>query len=76
MKNADNEDNVTDDDASGTNSNSELEMAVYTVSDEIKNADLSSGLVQLNGDIMQVGGYIKTSDFYAKYADEYNFVYL
>lgn len=74
-ENADNEDNVTDDDASGTNSNSELEMAVYTVSDEIKNADLSSGLVQLNGDIMQVGGYIKTSDFYAKYADEYNFVY-
>ena len=74
-ENADNEDNVTDDDASGTNSNSELEMAVYTVSDEIKNADLSSGLVQLNGDIMQVGGYIKTSDFYAKYADEYSFVY-
>ena len=71
-ENADNEDNVTDDDASGTNSNSELEMAVYTVSDEIKNADLSSGLVQLNGDIMQVGGYIKTSDFYAKYADEYS----
>ena len=69
-ENADNED-----DASGTNSNSELEMAVYTVSDEIKNADLSSGLVQLNGDIMQVGGYIKTSDFYAKYADEYSFVY-
>ena len=74
-ENADNEDNVTDDDASGTNSNGELEMAVYTVSDEIKNADLSSGLVQLNGDIMQVGGYIKTSDFYAKYADEYSFVY-
>lgn len=40
-----------------------------------ENADLSSGLVQLNGDIMQVGGYIKTSDFYAKYADEYSFVY-
>lgn len=74
-ENADNADDVTDDDASGTNSNSELEMAVYTVSDEIKNADLSSGLVQLNGDIMQVGGYIKTSDFYAKYADEYSFVY-
>lgn len=74
-ENTDNKDNVTDDDASGTNSNSELEMAVYTVSDEIKNADLSSGLVQLNGDIMQVGGYIKTSDFYAKYADEYSFVY-
>ena len=74
-ENADNEDNVTDDDASGTNSNSELEMAVYTVSDEIKNADLSSGLVQLNGDIMQVGGYEKTSDFCAKYADEYSFVY-
>jgi len=74
-ENTDNEDDVTGDDASGTNSNSELEMAVYTVSDEIKNADLSSGLVQLNGDIMQVGGYIKTSDFYAKYADEYSFVY-
>ena len=52
-ENADNADNVTDDDASGTNSNSELEMAVYTVSDEIKNADFSSGLVQLNGDIMR-----------------------
>ncbi|WP_417122178.1 RNA polymerase sigma factor [Ruminococcus bicirculans (ex Wegman et al. 2014)] len=74
-ENTDNEDDVTGDAASGTNSNSELEMAVYTVSDEIKNADLSSGLVQLNGDIMRVGGYIKTSDFYAKYADEYSFVY-
>lgn len=74
-ENTDNEDDVTGDDASGTYSNSELEMAVYTVSDEIKNADLSSGLVQLNDDIMQVGGYIKTSDFYAKYADEYSFVY-
>lgn len=50
-------------------------MAVYTVSDEIKNADLSSGLVQLNGDIMQVGGYEKTSDFCAKYADEYDIMY-
>ena len=74
-ENTDNEDDVTDDVASGTNSNGEPEMAVYTVSDEIKSADLSSGLVQLNGDIMQVGGYIKTSDFYAKYADEYSFVY-
>ncbi len=74
-ENTDNEDDVTGDAASGTNSNSEPEMAVYTVSDEIKNADLSSGLVQLNGDIMQVGGYIKTSDFYAKYSDEYSFVY-
>lgn len=74
-ENTDNEDDVTGDAASGTNSNSEPEMAVYTVSDEIKNADLSSGIVQLNGDIMQVGGYIKTSDFYAKYSDEYSFVY-
>lgn len=74
-ENTDNEDDVTDDAASGTNSNGELEMAVYTVSDEIKSADLSSGLVQLNGDIMQVGGYEKTSDFCAKYADEYSFVY-
>lgn len=74
-ENTDNEDDVTGDDASGTNSNSELEMAVYTVSDEIKNADLSSGLVQLNGDIMQVGGYEKTSDFCAKYADEYDIMY-
>lgn len=74
-ENTDNEDDVTGDAASGINSDGEPEMAVYTVSDEIKNADLSSGLVQLNGDIMQVGGYIKTSDFYAKYADEYSFVY-
>ena len=74
-ENTDNEDDVTDDVASGTNSNGELEMAVYTVSDEIKNADLSSGLVQLNSDIMQVGGYEKTSDFCTKYADEYDIMY-
>lgn len=74
-ENTDNEDDVTGDAASGVDSDGEPEMAVYTVSDEIKNADLSSGLVQLNGDIMQVGGYIKTSDFYAKYSDEYSFVY-
>lgn len=74
-ENTDNEDDVTGDAASGVDSDGEPEMAVYTVSDEIKNADLSSGLVQLNGDIMQVGGYIKTYDFYAKYADEYSFVY-
>ena len=71
-ENTDNEDDVTDDAASGTNSNGELEMAVYTVSDEIKSADLSSGLVQLNDSIMQVGGYEKTSDFCTKYADEYD----
>lgn len=74
-ENTDNEDDVTGDAASGVDSDGEPEMAVYTVSDEIKNADLSSGLVQLNGDIMQVGGYEKTSDFCAKYADEYSFVY-
>ena len=74
-ENTDNEDDVTGDAASGVDSDGEPEMAVYTVSDEIKNADLSSGLVQLNGDIMQVGGYIKTSDFYAKYADEYDIMY-
>lgn len=74
-ENTDNEDDVTDDAASGTNSNGELEMAVYTVSDEIKSADLSSGLVQLNDSIMQVGGYEKTSDFCAKYADEYDIMY-
>ena len=74
-ENADNKDDVTGDAASGVDSDGEPEMAVYTVSDEIKNADLSSGLVQLNGDIMQVGGYEKTSDFCAKYADEYDIMY-
>ena len=74
-ENTDNEDDVTGDAASGVDSDGEPEMAVYTVSDEIKNADLSSGLVQLNGDIMQVGGYEKTSDFCAKYADEYDIMY-
>ena len=74
-ENTDNEDDVIGDAASGVDSDGEPEITVYTVSDKIKNADLSSGLVQLNGDIMQVGGYIKTSDFYAKYSDEYSFVY-
>lgn len=74
-ENTDNKDDVTGDAASGVDSDGEPEMAVYTVSDEIKNAGLSSGLVQLNGDIMQVGGYEKTSDFCAKYADEYDIMY-
>ena len=69
------EDNTDEPVIDSGSADGETEIVDYTVSDEIKSADLSSGLVQLNDSIMQVGGYEKTSDFCAKYADEYDIMY-
>lgn len=45
------------------------------MTDEIKNAALNSGLVQLNNDIFQRGGYITVADFVEKYKDTYDITY-
>ena len=47
----------------------------FAATDEIKNAALNSGSVQLNNDIFQRGGYITVADFVEKYKDKYDFIY-
>lgn len=45
------------------------------MTDEIKNAALNSGLVQLNNDIFQRGGYETVADFVEKWKDSYDITY-
>ncbi len=54
---------------------SEPEEYKPEMTDEIKNAALNSGLVQLNNDIFQRGGYMTAADFVEKYKDSYNITY-
>lgn len=51
------------------------EEVKFAMTDEIKNASLSSGLVQYNNDIFQSGGYMTVADFVEKYKDSYDFEY-
>lgn len=51
------------------------ETVNFTMTDEIKNASLSSGLVQYNNDIFQRGGYMTVADFVEKYKDSYDISY-
>ncbi len=48
---------------------SEPEEYKPEVTDEIKNAALNSGLIQLNNDIFQRGGYMTAADLVEKYKD-------
>lgn len=45
---------------------------VYEPSDEILNADFSSGLVQIGNDIFRNGGYYTVDQFVAEYGDRYD----
>lgn len=54
---------------------SEPEEVKIEMTDEIKNAALNSGLVQLNNDVFQRGGYITVADFVEKYKDSYDITY-
>ncbi len=54
---------------------SEPEEVKIEMTDEIKNAALNSGLVQLNNDIFQRGGYITVADFVEKYKDRFDITY-
>lgn len=48
---------------------------VIEMTEEIKSAALNSGLIQLNNDIFQRGGYITVKDFVEKYKDDYDIIY-
>ncbi len=54
---------------------SEPEEYKPEVTDEIKNAALNSGLIQLNNDIFQRGGYMTAADLVEKYKDSYDITY-
>lgn len=51
------------------------EKAALAISDEIKNADFNSGLIQINNDIFQMGGYFTVAEFVEKYKDRYDIVF-
>lgn len=63
-------------DTNNSTSSSEPEEIKFVVSEEIKNADFESGLIQLNNDIFQMGGYMTVADFVEKYKDRYDIVYV
>ncbi len=54
------------------NNNSDAQEIVYEVRDEIKNADFSSGLVQIGNDIFRNGGYVTVDQFLQEYGEKYN----
>lgn len=62
--------------SSTTSEPSEPEEIKFAATDEIKKAELNSGLVQLNNDIFQRGGYLTVADFVAKYKDSYDITYV
>ncbi len=51
------------------------EKATLAITDEIKNADFNSGLIQINNDIFQMGGYLTVAEFVEKYKDRYDIAY-
>ncbi len=55
--------------------NSEPEEIAYAPTDEIKNADFNSGLVQMNNEVFRQGGYITVAEFVEKYKDAYDITY-
>lgn len=50
----------------------EPEEIVYEPTDEILNAELSSGLVQIGNDIFRNGGYYTVDQFIAEFGDRYD----
>ncbi len=65
----------TSSDSSAKPEESEPEEVKLAMTDEIKNAALGSGLVQLNNDIFQRGGYMTAADFVEKYKESYDITY-
>lgn len=49
-----------------------IEETAYTPSDEIVNADFSSGLIQIGNDVFRNGGYYTVDQFIAEYGDRYD----
>ncbi len=55
--------------------NPEPEEITYAPTDEIKNADFNSGLVQMNNEVFRQGGYITVEELVEKYKDAYDITY-
>lgn len=47
----------------------------FTISSEIVNADFGSGLIQLNNEIFQQGGYLTVEEFVNKYSGSFDITY-
>lgn len=54
---------------------SKPEKLMYKATDEIMNAEFESGLIQMNNEVFQTGGYITVADFVEKYKDKYDITY-
>ena len=54
-----------------TSENSKPKEISLALTNEIKNADFESGLVQIYNDVFQQGGYITVADFIEKYGSSY-----
>ena len=65
-------------DSENTNSEDTTEQPeeiVYEATDEIINASLDSGLIQINNDVFQQGGYMTVAELAAQYSDKYEITY-
>lgn len=51
------------------------EQMTFTATDEIKNAAFDSGLIQINNEVFQQGGYITVAELVEKYKDTYDITY-
>lgn len=58
--------------ADSKSSDTKPEDITYEMSDEIKNADFASGLVQIGNEIFKNGGYMTVDQVVAKYSDRYD----
>lgn len=52
-----------------------VEEIAYEPTEQIINAEFNSGLVQINNDVFQQGGYITVGELFEQYSDKYDFEY-
>lgn len=67
--------NTSDNTPSQDPTASEPESFKLVVSDEIKNADLSSGKIQINNDIFELASKMTVAEFVEKHKDNYDITY-
>lgn len=51
------------------------DKVMYKPTEKIMQADFESGLIQINNDVFQQGGYITVEELYEQYAEKYEFAY-
>ncbi|MGN0624275.1 MAG: RNA polymerase sigma factor [Oscillospiraceae bacterium] len=60
----------------GTNVEVPSGEVILKPTQEILDADLRSGLIQMNDIVFKLGGYTTVDEMYQKYSDEYEFTYM